>query len=333
MYDSELEMSILTSQSYHIPYHTTAWATEPVPVAALSSKRIRKSADILTLDTACQNLPTTTNRGLNEGQYQMEQVLMGDKEIPGTRIQWRFTQAPPLDYAVDSVLNIGQNVIFKKSVIQELFEKDNVTCGNCKNNMLYKYVGKGPAKVCVLFCINDECGRCLPNLIQTEIYNEPVTNMSLTYESIIRDSGFAGFTNSCGALQIESISKTVYYELVIKLHLIMKSFFNTNIKKSHERVQNFYIRNNLQQKGYKTGDLLNIGVSIDGSYAHVKSSRFGVTLVHEWDTSDCIDFIVTERCLKCTNSEVYESHCEQQNKKFHGPAGMKEAHMHWYYSK
>ena len=77
----------------------------------------------------------------------------------------------------------------------------------------------------------------------------------------------------------------------------------------------FYVRNNLHQQGYKRGDLINIGVSIDGSYAHIKSSRFGVTFVIEWYTGDCIDFIVTERCFKCKNSGVYGTDCMQNIKK------------------
>ena len=267
--------------------------------------------------------PTSSKRGADP----TDDDLSTGKEIAGKRRRYRLSRGVLLDYGNEWDDLVTENRLVSIDFLNELY-KCTTICYKCDHVLTFQEVGTGTASTVISKCSNEYCE------YDNTIKNHPRTfgkhytmNLSVTYETILQDSGFVGLVRGNEARGLPISSSRTYEKHAKVIYNVMDEFYNKNLSKIHNDVKSFFQRNFNSNVNYENGEFLDICVSVDGSYSHMgKFSLWGVTFICEVFTGRLIDFEITEKCSKCDKCDEYSDNGKCKYGKYHGSSGGMELH-------
>ena len=305
----------------------------PPPTEPITRKRTRDSVDKLLQEALSSNmLPSTSKRSrfprtpvIAEDPPPPVNIIQG-KEIPAQRIVHRLSNNVKLDYGVDVCNDLVNSNRLVPSEFLDNLTKCTTRCNYCNNKIKHDVVGFAFAKSIVAKCPTRRCkyNRSTKDLSEKH-GNFYLTNLRPVYASILNDDGYIGLTREANALSVDHMCKGSYTNHTKYIYKLMDSFYDRNLCKIHQEVKDYYSNAYDMRPDYANGELLDITISLDGSYAHIGHfSRFGVSFVVEFDTGRIIDYNILEKCFECDNHMDYSSNGTCKDKLFHGCAGSME---------
>ena len=300
--------------------------------------------ELVELRDGMQHL-ANTNRGLSDEealentkthirQLSWEQIDALSRSIfehPGVRNLWRTRRAADMIYhegiidgnPITSSDQWSANNALVDEKVTDMLKLCTIICPRpgCGFQIKTHVIGEHLAKTFVASCKN---GRCPYNKMKVpktvDGYYWPA-NLVGTLLAMQMDSGIQGVNNICWATQMTPFSAPMYQRHSKFIMNMQKKMEEKNMPQVHRDIKAYYERHELGQVDNETG-LLDITVSLDGVFSHIKKARQCTTYACEVNTGCIIDKSVSEKCFGCRNHDDLETVCERsEGSLWHGDSG------------
>ena len=272
-------------------------------------QQIREVAQRMQPNSPGRRRPTPNSPDRTGPPPTIDQVLLAEKETPSARLQYRLSHSKEL--TCDDITKKAprpNNKLISEELIASLLHHCIITCKLCKSYVIL--TEKRFSNTVVGHCQNEDC-------MFSELYRDNadklgfyyVTNLSICLESLLDDSGYAGMSRMCYALGLNPFSANSYYRHCTVIYFIMNKFYKDNLHKAHADVKSFFFRNFQQSPDYDAGEYLDLYVSLDGAFSHIKDAESCTSFICEVMTGRIIDYHTTYKCFKCDNStDMYDNY-------------------------
>ena len=258
---------------------------------------------------------------------ELETLLGDEKEYPGLRHQYRIRRELPIvyhqgiledDLVQSSDEGSEQNALVDQDVM-ELLQRTTLKCPDCNNSMTAKIVGTHLARRFIVKCINRHCFNNKPPLPKylkkAKLW---VPNIVGTLFAMQMDMGIQGVNNICWATHMKPFSVNMYQNHCKHIFQVSNSFRNSNMPLIHKDIIELYKRLDIGHVNVDTGKL-DITISTDGVYSHVKEARQCTNYIADPLTGSMIDVVTLEKCFECKEHKLIGTNCK--NRLYHGDSG------------
>ena len=258
---------------------------------------------------------------------ELELLMLADRVHPGVRNLYRTRRELPIvyhqgiledDLVQSSDESSEQNALIDQKVM-DLLQRTTMKCPDCNNSMTTQIVGTHLARRFIVKCTNGYCPNNKPPLPKylpkAKLY---VANIVGTLLAMYMDMGIQGVNYICWATHLKPFSVKMYQNHCKHIFDVADKFRERNMPLIHKDIIDFYDRHDIGHVNVDTGKL-DITISTDGVYSHVKEARQCTNYIACPLTGSMIDVVTTEKCFECKRHKSEGTECRFEL--FHGSSG------------